>query len=111
MFMHMKISSTSVQDASERIHDTNVALIDVRSPEEFASGRVPGAINIPLEDIPTKGNELSQYDTVYLICRSGGRSGRAVMFLSMDGIHAVNIEGGMLAWQNAGLAIEGKGAV
>ena len=96
----------SVEEAADKVHGDNVAFIDVRSPGEYAMGHALGAKNIPLQEIVSRGDELSQYDTVYLICQSGGRSGQAAMYLAMEGVHAVNIQGGMNAWQAAGLMTE-----
>jgi phage shock protein E len=70
-------------------------IIDVRTPEEFAEGAYPGAINIPLNEIPAKMNELGPKDNPYIIyCASGMRSGQAVKLLKKAGfIDAVNAGG------------------
>ena len=77
---------------------TDEVLVDVREPYEFAGGNIPGARNIPLGDIPNAADELKKFKTVYVNCRSGGRSAHACEFLVGVGVHAVNVEGGMIAW-------------
>lgn len=75
-------------------------LVDVRSAGEFATGHVPGAVNIPLDVITSRTEELkaAQGKDLYLICQSGGRSGRAASQLKALGWDAVNVSGGTGAW-------------
>ncbi|MDH4169593.1 MAG: rhodanese-like domain-containing protein [Acidimicrobiia bacterium] len=74
-------------------------LIDVREPTEVAAGTLPGAINIPLGELPQRLHELDRSRTVVLLCRSGGRSGKAAEFLVTEGFDdVVNLSGGMLAY-------------
>ena len=87
--------------------ETPPLLIDVRTPEEFAEGRVPGAKNVPLDTLGSQVEALkSEEREIYVVCRSGGRSARAADLLARRGIRAVNVEGGTLAWQAAGEPIE-----
>lgn len=72
-------------------------LVDVRSPEEFAEGSVPGAVNIPLDVLPGKLAEFKGKEHTVLFCRSGARSGMAKTFLENNGLRGV-INGG--SWQN-----------
>jgi rhodanese-related sulfurtransferase len=75
-------------------------LIDVREPDEVAAGTLPGAVNIPLGELPDRIHELDPARTVVLLCRSGGRSTRAAELLTASGFHqVVNLEGGMLAYE------------
>jgi rhodanese-related sulfurtransferase len=75
-------------------------LVDVREPAEVAAGTIPGAMNIPLGELPVRLNELDRDRTVVLLCRSGGRSRQAARFLSAHGFaDVVNLSGGMLAYQ------------
>lgn len=77
-------------------------LIDVREPGEVAEGSLPGAVNIPLGDLPARVGELDPNRRVVLLCRSGGRSGQAAEFLSGSGFgDVVNLAGGMLGWAEA----------
>lgn len=104
--MHQRITSISVEEASEKVHGNNVAFIDVRSPAEYAAGHAQGAHNIPLNQIIGRADELTAYDTVYLICQSGGRSGQVAAYLALEGINAINITGGTSAWHAAGYMME-----
>lgn len=85
-------------------------IIDVRSPEEFAEGHVPGAINIAHTAIADNIEDLLQYkDTkqVVLYCRSGYRAGKAASELKDNGFdNLYHLSGDMLGWQNEGHPIE-----
>ncbi|AWO75748.1 MULTISPECIES: rhodanese-like domain-containing protein [Geobacillus] len=74
-------------------------IIDVREPDEVATGKIPGAVNIPLGLIEFRMHELDKNEEYILVCRSGGRSGRAAEFLDSRGYRVVNMTGGMLAWE------------
>ena len=84
-------------------------LLDVRTPEEFAEVHANGAVNIPLDqvDAPTikEALDLSEDDTVYIICRSGRRSMVACQKLESEGLENtfVNVEGGTILWVQDGL--------
>jgi rhodanese-related sulfurtransferase len=72
--------------------------IDVRQPEEVAAGTLPGAVNIPLGDLPARLQEMDRTRRVVLLCRSGGRSAAAAAALTASGFDdVVNLTGGMLA--------------
>lgn len=79
-----------------------VAVIDVRRSDEYHADHIPGAIHIPLDvvaslDLPQELTELKG-QKIYIICRSGRRSARAVQILRQVGYQADNVVGGMLAW-------------
>lgn len=82
-----------------------VELIDVREPDEYLDGHVPGAKLIPLGTVPVRTSELDKGKTQYVICKVGGRSAQAAEFLISQGFDAVNIAGGTMAWLEAGLAV------
>ena len=80
-----------------------IQLIDVRSPEEFAEGHLEGAINIPLDSFdPATLPDPAGAERV-LYCRSDRRSGLAADRLAQSGADAVHMDGGILAWIDAGL--------
>ena len=64
-------------------------MVDVRTPEEFASGSVKGAINIPLDEVENRINEFKGKPAVVVFCRSGNRSGQAKEILENNGIKNV----------------------
>ena len=74
----------------------NATIIDVRSPGEFAGKHFPGAINIPLEDMAGRINELKELSKpIVVYCRSGNRSGMAVSILRQSGITEAENGGGL----------------
>lgn len=89
--------------------DSVPVLVDVRTPGEYADGHVAGAINIPLGDLGSRLGELATYQSgpVYLICQSGGRSGRAMDQLLAAGFaEPINVQGGTGGWIAAGYPVE-----
>ena len=77
--------------------DDETQLIDVREPNEVVAGTLPGAINIPLRELPNRVGELDPQRRVVLLCRSGGRSAMAARALTAAGFtDVVNLAGGML---------------
>jgi len=77
-------------------------VLDVREPEEYEHGHVPGAINLPQADLASRLDELPRACSLALICRSGARSLRAAQFLRQVGFEQVaNVHGGTLAWRAA----------
>jgi len=74
-------------------------IIDVREPEEVAAGMIPGAIHLPMGQIPQRLDEIPREGEVIFVCRSSHRSGQVCDYLSMLGFEKpVNMTGGMLAW-------------
>lgn len=74
-------------------------IIDVRETDEVAAGKIPGAVNIPLGSIEYRMQELNKDKEYIMVCRSGGRSGRATLFLEANGYKVINMAGGMLFWR------------
>ncbi|MDR2232652.1 MAG: rhodanese-like domain-containing protein [Tannerella sp.] len=74
------------------LNDSTV-IVDVRTPEEYASGHIEKSINIPLDVIASKTDQLAGYKTIITVCRSGGRSARAKTILDNAGFKNV-INGG-----------------
>ena len=91
-----------------REKNESIQLIDVRSPEEFVSGHVPGAKLISLNTIMARANEIPKQGEVYVICQMGGRSAQAIMYLAQQfGLdNLINIDGGTAAWRQGGYPIE-----
>ncbi|MGI9032362.1 MAG: rhodanese-like domain-containing protein [Acidimicrobiales bacterium] len=77
-------------------------VIDVRQPEEYDGGHVPGARLIPLSEVGMRVREVPADGPVYVICLSGSRSQRAAEFLRRQGIDALNVAGGTKAWVESG---------
>lgn len=80
-------------------------VVDVREPDEYAAGHVPGAIHVPLATVPDRVDAFLGDGPTYVICRSGGRSMRACEYLAaqgIDGLEVVNVAGGTMAWIASG---------
>lgn len=74
-------------------------IIDVREVDEVAAGKIPGAVNIPLGLVEFRMHELDKSKEYIMVCRSGGRSGRASELLESRGFKVINMTGGMLSWE------------
>jgi len=82
-------------------------VIDVRTPAEFATGRIPGAVNIPFDQVADRISELDAPHGVALYCMVGPRARKGEAALFEAGFESVfHIEGGLAAWQKAGLPVE-----
>jgi len=97
------VESISVDQLRSRFNSNkNIGLIDVRSSSEYYGklGHIEGSILIPLGDLKENINKINsaQYDEIYTICLSGGRSAKAVNILNNNNIKAINVRGGMAAW-------------
>jgi rhodanese-related sulfurtransferase len=91
------VPEISVQDLP-----ADAVILDVREDDEWTAGHAEGATHVPLGEVPQRLGELPDADPLYVICRSGNRSGRAVAWLGQQGVETVNVAGGMRAWAAAG---------
>lgn len=82
-------------------HAAGVTVIDVRNPDEYVEGHVPGAVLIPLPELGARWTEVPE-GNVLVICRTGARSARAVEALNEAGRTTTNVAGGTMAWIAAG---------
>lgn len=80
-------------------------ILDVREDDEWDAGHVEGAVHIPLAELPGRLDEIPQDlpegQDLVVVCRGGGRSARATGWLIGQGVEAVNLDGGMVAWARA----------
>jgi len=89
-----------------RALESGAVVVDVRTPQEFAAGHVPGAINLPVEAIASWADQVPKDKPVYLYCRSGNRSRQAAEYLKKKGYtNLYNVEGGVLAIERAGYSL------
>lgn len=94
------MNEISVSELARR-HDAgeNFLLLDVREPDEIATASLAWATVIPMGEIPERLAELPADKPIYVLCRSGARSGRVTQFLTQNGYTDVaNVTGGILAW-------------
>ncbi len=82
----------------------DAVILDVREQDEWDAGHAPGAVHIPLGELPSRLDELPDTDaaTLAVVCRHGGRSARAAAWLAQQGFDVANLDGGMAAWHSAG---------
>lgn len=107
LFTNLRGSTPSNDDPIKQTIARGALLVDVRSPEEFASGTAQGAINIPLDQLSHRAEELLEElrnkDSIVVFCRSGKRASRAKEILEQTGIRQV-LNGG--TWQHVQSLIE-----
>jgi len=87
-------------------HADGAFVVDVREGFEYDAGRVPGAVHIPMNEVPARVDEIPRDRTVFVICQSGGRSAQVTGYLRQQGIDAINVAGGTGEWAARGWAIE-----
>jgi rhodanese-related sulfurtransferase len=92
-------------DELEQKRSAGAPVIDVREPDEYDEGHVPGATLVPLGTVPDRLDAVPTDTTVYVICAKGGRSLKAAEFYRAQGIDAVNVAGGTGAWLDAGFPV------
>lgn len=99
----------SPKNAATLLADKKAILVDVREADEWQQQHIPGAINIPLNELPDRIGELAAYKETPVItqCQRGGRSQKAMTVLkSLKFSKVYNMEGGIEAWNKAGLKTE-----
>ncbi len=100
-------TTMSVAELKEQLQtDSSLILLDVRTPAELESslGKIDGVINIPLQELEERMEELKTYrdNQRAVICRSGIRSGKATEILTKNGFNAKNVLGGMIEYRAVG---------
>lgn len=101
-----KRAGLDVQEAARLRESGEAVVLDVREQEEWDAGHIPHATFIPMDEVDRRLAELPSDGHVITVCRSGSRSGQVAQDLQANGYRADNIEGGMQAWQEAGLPME-----
>ncbi len=104
------MTKISVHDLHEKLHElkSGEIILDVRNPDEYASGHMPSSLNIPLGQLPEKLEDLKKYVTIYVHCKMGGRAQRAAELLRSSGFTNIVCiaELGMDAWHASGYPTE-----
>jgi rhodanese-related sulfurtransferase len=90
---------------AELLREADPQLVDVRTPDEHAAGRIAGDVHIELEELPAQAQSLERERPVVFYCRSGARSALATGAFRQAGFDAYNLDGGLLAWVAAGLPL------
>ncbi|MEJ2795289.1 metalloregulator ArsR/SmtB family transcription factor [Iodobacter sp. LRB] len=93
-----KLEAISREELLARMHDASMVLLDVRTEEEFSQGHLPGAINIPLDELERRLTELPQDQDIVAYCRGTycALSGKAVALLRTKGWNARHLTGGFI---------------
>lgn len=99
---HIDVAQTVATKAQAQ----GAVLVDVREFDEWNSGHAPGAVHLPFGAV---GDELDRLagQSVFTVCRGGGRSAKAAEILAAVGVEVRNVAGGMSAWGDAGLPVVG----
>jgi rhodanese-related sulfurtransferase len=95
---------------ARKIIEDGAEVLDVRTDVEYAAGHIAGARHVPVADLQREGAALSKDTPVILYCRSGNRSGPAADAFAASGFDAHSIEGGLIAWDEAGFELEPEDA-
>ncbi|MFT4286388.1 rhodanese-like domain-containing protein [Nocardioides sp.] len=97
------VQSVSIDDLPDPL-PAGLSVLDVREDVEWAYGHIAGATHIPLGELPARLDEVP-VGQLLVVCKVGGRSAQATMWLSGQGYEVVNLDGGMLDWEAAGRAM------
>lgn len=89
-------------DTFAAAHAAGAVVLDVRNPDEYEAGHVPGAVHIPLGDLAARQDEIPAGDPVYVVCAMGGRSLAATKAMVGAGYSAVSVAGGTKGWIERG---------
>jgi len=98
----------SSEELMRRLDDPDTLVIDVRPPEEYAAGHIPGALSVPLGELKARVAELSRAPEIVAYCRGPFcvLAPQAIEMLRLAGIHARRLEEGLPEWRLAGLPVE-----
>ena len=98
---------TAQQVAALQESNADVLVLDVRELSEYEAGHIPGVTLMPVGEVASRLNEIPEDKPVIVTCRSGNRSGQVANFPREQGYENIhNMQGGILAWEAAGLAVE-----
>lgn len=102
-----EIEEITPQQAKEMLDAGEAQLVDVRQQSEWDAGRIPGATHIPLDQLGPRAGEIDPGSKVIFQCLGGGRSAMATEAFVAGGREAVNMAGGIKAWAEGGLPMDG----
>ncbi len=100
MFFGPRVQHATIDELRQAVANGSHLVIDVREPDEYASGHVPSAINMPVGSLPQAAAALDHDAQILVICQSGHRSVTASKRLMKAGFTQVrNVTGGTSSWQ------------
>jgi rhodanese-related sulfurtransferase len=97
------------RDEARKLIDEGAQLVDVRAQHEWDTGRIAGAVHVPLAELSQRASEIDQERPVVIYCRGGNRSSMAVTALTDAGYDAVKLTEGIVGWDEAGLPLQPDG--
>jgi len=102
------VPKLTVEEFDKKRKEKDTVVLDVRTPEEFKAGHVPGAVNLDIadENFDKKVEKLDKDKTYIVHCARGGRSARAAAKMKSNFANLYDFSGGMTAWQKAGKPVE-----
>jgi len=104
--MAQGLRMVSVDDLNRALSNPRTFVIDVRTPQEYAAGHVPGAVNWPLQQIESWWSRVPKDRVVYVKCNTQNRSRVAVQYLQSRGLRDLNlVTGGIQAWNARGYRV------
>lgn len=99
-------NNITVAELQAKLQQGSLRLVDVRTDAEVARGKIPQGEPLPLHLLPLRLNEMDKNATTVFYCQMGGRSAQAAAFAAANGFTDVyNLQGGIIAWANAGLPL------
>ena len=88
------------EEIEKHLDDESITFVDVREPDEYDEGHIPGVPLLPMGEIPDHIDRMDKDKTHVFICRSGGRSQKVARYVNEQGLErAINFDGGMLSWE------------
>lgn len=93
------------RELAARMRGQRLQLVDVRQPDEYAAGHIPGAVNIPSEELTCRISDLYRDDPIVFICQSGSRAGLACDAVAKERPDVFVLQGGLEAWKGAQMAV------
>jgi rhodanese-related sulfurtransferase len=107
----MDIPTAPVSGVPDPLPD-GLLVLDVREDDEWVAGHVEGSLHVPLRELGERYAELPELaaaEQTLVVCRVGNRSAYAAAFLLQQGLDAVNLAGGLVAWEAAGRPLVADG--
>jgi rhodanese-related sulfurtransferase len=97
------------REEARKLLDEGAQLVDVRADHEWEVGRIPGAVHVPLPELPQRTAELDRDRPVVVYCRGGNRSSMATAALADAGYDAAKLTEGIVGWKEGDLPLEPEG--
>lgn len=104
--MNSTTPEVDVAQVARALEDGDAAVVDIREPDEYVAGHVPGVTAMPMSQLAGRVSELNRQAPIYLICATGNRSLAVADYLNQAGFDAYSVAGGTAAWFRSGRPLE-----